>query len=114
MKLRAAVVGLDKQAIDDHIPGLLSCDQAELVAVRDDNREVLREQQYRLRVAGYNDFAELCKAEQPDFVIVTVPHHIGYRVIEAAIEHGVHVLKEKPFATTIGELRPKRARIVPE
>jgi predicted dehydrogenase len=105
VKRRAAVVGLGKHALDDHIPGLLSSDYAELVAVCDEDREVLREQQYNLRVAGYSDFAEMFRTEQPDFVIVTVPHHVGHYVIEAAAKYGVHVLKEKPFATSIDEAR---------
>ncbi|MEV6925329.1 Gfo/Idh/MocA family oxidoreductase [Dactylosporangium sp. NPDC051485] len=105
MKFRAAVVGLGRQALDDHIPGLLASDHAELVAVCDEDRDVLREQQYALRVVGYSDFAEMFRAEQPDFVIVTVPHHVGHHVIEAAAKHGIHVLKEKPFATSLVEAR---------
>ncbi|MGH3759880.1 Gfo/Idh/MocA family protein [Actinophytocola sp.] len=103
MKLRAAVVGLGKQAREDHIPGLLASDGAELVAVCDDDAEVVREQQYKLRVAGYTDFRELFRAEQLDLVVVCVPHHVGRDVIEAAAEHGIHILKEKPFATTLAE-----------
>jgi 8-oxo-dGTP pyrophosphatase MutT (NUDIX family) len=51
-------------------------------------------------VNGYTDFHEMFRSEQLDMVVVTVPHHIGRTVIEAAAEHRVHVLKEKPFATT--------------
>lgn len=103
VKLRAGVVGLGKQALEDHIPGLQSSDGAELVAICDENREIVREHQYQLRVNGYTDFHEMFRSEQLDMVIVTVPHHIGRTVIEAAAEHRVHVLKEKPFATTLSE-----------
>lgn len=40
-----------------------------------------------------------------DLVVVCVPHCVGRRVIEAAAEHRVHVLKEKPFATSLTEAR---------
>lgn len=105
MKLRVGVVGLGKQALEDHIPGLLSSDGAELVAICDEDTEILREQQYRLRVPGYRDFEELFSSVDLDLVIITVPHHAGQQVIKAAAEHKVHVLKEKPFATSLPEAR---------
>jgi predicted dehydrogenase len=104
-KLRAGVVGLGRQALDDHIPGLLECTGAELVAICDDNPELTREHQYRLRVCAYTDFREMFLKEDLDLVIVTVPHNIGRTVITTAAEHGVHVLKEKPFAINTSEAR---------
>ncbi len=104
-KLRAGVVGLGKQALDDHIPGLLGSDAAELVAVCDEDQEIVREQQYKLRVPGYTDAETMFDAEQLDFVVVCVPHHVGRDVIEAAAARNIHVLKEKPFATTLEEAR---------
>lgn len=40
-----------------------------------------------------------------DFVIVAVPHHAGRAVIEECAVRGVHVLKEKPFATSLPKAR---------
>lgn len=105
MKLRAGVVGLGKQALEDHIPGLHASDGATLVAVCDEDPEVVREQQYQHRVQGYTDFREMFKAEELDVVVVCVPHHVGREVIETAAEQKVHILKEKPFATTMQEAR---------
>ncbi|WP_460698945.1 Gfo/Idh/MocA family protein [Nocardia thraciensis] len=102
-KLRAAVIGLGQQALEDHIPGLKASEGAELVAVCDDNAELTREHQYRLGVCGYTDFRDMFRQEQLDMVIITVPHHIGCAAISTAAEHCVHVLKEKPFATTLAE-----------
>lgn len=105
MKLRAGVVGLGKQALEDHIPGLHASDAADLVAVCDEDPEIVREQQYRHRAQGYTDFHEMFKVEGLDLVVVCVPHHVGRDVVETAAEHKVHVLKEKPFATTLQEAR---------
>lgn len=102
-KLRAGLVGLGKQALDDHIPALQSSDGAELVAICDERPEIVREHQYHLRVNGYTDFHEMFRSEPLDLVIVAVPHNIGRSVIETAAKHQVHVLKEKPFATTLSE-----------
>lgn len=104
-KLRAGVVGLGKQALEDHIPGLLGSDAAELVAICDSSGEVLREQQYKLGVPGYSDAEAMFAAEPLDLVVVCVPHSEGRRVVELAALHGIHVLKEKPFATTVVEAK---------
>ena len=102
-QLRAGVVGLGKQALEDHIPGLAASDGAKLVAICDKNPDIVREQQYQQRVPGYTDFREMFKAENLDLVVVSVPHHVGRTVIETAAEHNVNVLKEKPFATSMDE-----------
>lgn len=105
IKFRAGVVGLGKQALEDHIPGLRASDSADLVAVCDENAKIVREQQYQHRVQGYTDFREMFRDEHLDLVVVCVPHHVGRTVIETAAKHNVHVLKEKPFATTMQEAR---------
>ncbi|MDT5031565.1 MAG: hypothetical protein QOC94_1736 [Actinoplanes sp.] len=103
--LRAGVIGLGRQALDDHVPGLRASDCAELVAVCDKDAEIVREQQYQLRVAGYTDAREMLDSENLDLVIVCVPHHRGRTIIEMAAERHVHILKEKPFATSMDEAR---------
>ncbi|MCR6484024.1 Gfo/Idh/MocA family oxidoreductase [Amycolatopsis sp. OK19-0408] len=102
-RLRAGVVGLGKQATEDHLPGLLAADDAELVAVCDENADVVREQESQLEVSGYGDIQAMLSSEQLDFVVVCVPHSAGRKVIEMAAERGVHILKEKPFATSLTE-----------
>lgn len=97
------MIGLGKQAREDHLPGLLGSEFAELVAVCDVDAETVREIQYEQRVHGYTNFRELFESEDLDFVIVAVPHFAGRDVIECALERGVHVLKEKPFATSLAE-----------
>lgn len=100
---RVGIVGLGKQALEDHLPAVQASDAADLVAVCDEDPGTTREQQYGLRVPGYTDVGDMLSREQLDLIVVCVPHNVGRRVIEAAAEHGVHVLKEKPFATTLGE-----------
>jgi predicted dehydrogenase len=102
-RLRAGVVGLGHQALEDHVPGLAGCDGADLVAVCDADPDLVGVQQEALGVPGYTDVERMLAAEGLDFVVVTVPHHAGRAVVEAAAGHGVHVLKEKPFATSLAE-----------
>ncbi|WP_327097366.1 Gfo/Idh/MocA family oxidoreductase [Nocardia vinacea] len=101
--LRAAVVGLGRQAINDHLPALVASHHVELVAVCDADANIVHEQQTLHQVPGFTDYREMFEAEAVDLVVVCVPHDVGRAVIECAAEHKVHVLKEKPFATDLVE-----------
>ncbi|WP_406000325.1 Gfo/Idh/MocA family protein [Streptomyces sp. NBC_00829] len=105
MKRRAAIIGLGHQAAEDHLPGLLGSSRAELVAVCDNNPDILHERADTLGVPGFTRARDLLTETAPDFVIVAVPHHAGRAVTEECAARGVHVLKEKPFATSVGEAR---------
>ncbi|WP_245746504.1 Gfo/Idh/MocA family protein [Nocardia altamirensis] len=97
------MIGLGQQAINDHLPALAASHSVNLVAVCDENPAIAHEQHHLRQVPGYTDFREMFTAEELDFVVVCVPHDIGRTVIETAAQHGVHVLKEKPFATNLTE-----------
>lgn len=105
LPLKAAAIGLGKQAVEDHVPALMASTSADLVAVCDVNPAAVERTREQGSVNGYIDFDEMFAKEELDFVIVAVPHHLGGPVIRAAAGHGVHVLKEKPFATSLVEAR---------
>ncbi|WP_406637618.1 Gfo/Idh/MocA family protein [Amycolatopsis sp. WGS_07] len=101
--LRAGVIGLGRQALEDHIPGLRAADAVELAAVCDENPQIAAEQQGELGIPTYTDAGMLFAEHQLDFVVICVPHDAGAQLIELSAKHGVHVLKEKPFATSLGQ-----------
>ncbi len=68
MKRRAAVIGLGHQALEDHLPGLLASDRAELVAVCDNDPDALRAQQDTHDVPGFTRVADLPDTATPDVV----------------------------------------------
>ncbi|MGW6604180.1 Gfo/Idh/MocA family protein [Streptomyces sp. NPDC055036] len=96
---RAAVVGLGGQARKAHLPALADCRRAELVAVCDVDPQRTAAQADQWQVPGFTDLTHLLQETRPDFVIAAVPHHAGRGVIEACAKAGVHLMKEKPFAT---------------
>ncbi|MFI0738362.1 Gfo/Idh/MocA family protein [Streptomyces sp. NPDC021100] len=96
---RAAMVGLGGQATSDHLPGLAQCHRAELVGVCDIDADRVAAVAGRHQVPGFTTVERLLREARPDFVIAAVPHHAGREVVAACAEAGVHVLKEKPFAT---------------
>lgn len=103
--LRAGVVGLGKQALEDHVPGLLACEGAQLVAVCDTDAAVVERTAQRLGVPGHVDHRQMFDEAALDIAIVCVPHHAGRAVVEDAAARKIHILKEKPFATTLNEAR---------
>jgi predicted dehydrogenase len=51
----------------------------------------------------FTDFSEMLSRIKLDAVYLAVPHHLHARMIEAAVEAGVHILVEKPITRTFGE-----------
>lgn len=58
---------------------------------------------------AFRDYEEMFEKVDLDFVIVMTPHDAHLPVVRAAAAHGVHVLKEKPFARNWEEALALRA-----
>lgn len=105
MTLRVVVIGLGKQAQEDHLPALKESAEFELVGVCDTDPDKVS------RVGGeYNVFAttelhELLEKKEFEVAVVAVPHHCYVDIIRSLALAGKHIIKEKPFATNINEAR---------
>ncbi|MDO8498731.1 MAG: Gfo/Idh/MocA family oxidoreductase [bacterium] len=102
-KYRAAIIGLGKQSTEDHLPGIINSQFAELVAVCDINTNLVSRVASQYKVKGYDSCQELLKKERIDFAIVAVPHDAYADIIPTLVKHKVHILKEKPFARNLRE-----------
>lgn len=100
---RAAIVGLGAQATNDHLPGFARARLARVTAVCDVDSIKLDKISSELEVPGYTSHEELLASEELDFVVVATPHNTHRTIVEHAARARVHVLKEKPFATTFEE-----------
>lgn len=101
-KLKVGMIGAGKIAEVLHIPNLLSSDLAELVAISDPNADRLRyiTKKFSLaNVKSFTDYRDITNGDFVDAVIVAVPNHLHAVVSIDALEHGKHVLVEKPMAT---------------
>src|SRR5437016_2396934 len=57
---------------------------------------------------SYKSFEEMAEGEASlpdgiDFVMVTTPNHLHYRVARAFLEHGIHVVCDKPMTFNLDE-----------
>jgi len=103
-RLRAGVVGLGRQAVEDHLPALSLSHNAYLAAVCDtDPSKAAIAESYNV---PFYDSVDLMLLEQElDFAVVTAPHAAHLAIVESAINARVHVLKEKPFAISLDDAR---------
>ena len=100
-KVRLAVVGAGFMG-EAHIQAIIACSDAALVAVCDSSPERLADLCQRYQVArGYRDYLELFRQEELDGVVIATPDHLHLAPVEAAAASRVHVLLEKPIATTL-------------
>src|SRR5690349_12332081 len=111
-QLRGAIVGFGFISGNGHLPAYLDrrrrVGDVEIVAVADaceERRAAARAALPEARI--YPDHESLLEAEagRLDFVDVATPPSLHAAVTHAALDRGLHVLCEKPLATSIEDAR---------
>ncbi len=100
--IRAAVIGVGSIG-RHHVRIYNLLDDVQLVAIADTDEARRSAISRRYKVTAYASYQELFDREQVDVVSVAVPTVNHREVSLSAIEHGVHVLVEKPIAATVEE-----------
>jgi predicted dehydrogenase len=72
-----------------------------LVAVCDPDEKRLIQAKEHYKVKGYASYQELCEDDEVDAVSVCVPNYLHAPISIYALEHGKHVLCEKPLANNL-------------
>lgn len=101
MTARIGVVGIGWWATINHIPTIKAHPDADLVAICDLDAARVEAIGKQFDIPGrYTDLAAMLAAEKLDGLIVSTPHvaHTGPTL--AGLAAGVHVMVEKPMATT--------------
>jgi len=52
-----------------------------------------------------NDYKELCRRSELDFVIISTPHSLHYEMAKYALNQNKHVLVEKPIAINVSQAK---------
>jgi predicted dehydrogenase len=97
-KIKIAIVGLGKIARDQHVPTLRSSDAFELIAVASPHHQLDG-------IPSFGDLPALLHAvpEVEAVALCTTPQ-VRYELARYALEHGRHVLLEKPPGVTVSEV----------
>jgi len=101
-KVKFGVIGL-KGIGQAHIDGIVSTEEAELLAVADINEEVGISVASKHGVEWYKDYEKMLELEDLDAVTICTPHFLHYPMAMKALEYGKNVLVEKPMAITVKE-----------
>ena len=104
--VRWGVLGCSGIGKSRTIPGLLSCENAELYAIAGRNEEKLKV--YAEPFAPkklYTDYQALLDDENVDAVYLPLPNGIHMEWVKKAAAAGKHILCEKPMALTEEQVR---------
>ncbi|MEM1505623.1 Gfo/Idh/MocA family oxidoreductase [Domibacillus sp. 8LH] len=102
-KLKIGVIGCGSIAQHRHLPEYRMNQQVELVAVCDINKERANQAAQKYGVKAYTSFEELLQSGEVEAVSVCTPNYLHAPISIAALRAGVHVLCEKPMATSAEE-----------
>src|SRR5580704_4186396 len=106
-RLRVGVVGVGVMG-SNHARVLAELPGVEFVGVADPDRAQARSVAQALGCAEVADCATLLDAGL-DAVTIAAPTHLHHEIALACIARGVHVLVEKPIASTIEEGRDRKS-----
>ena len=101
-KLRAAVIGVGYLG-NFHAQKFAALDSVELVAVSDSDPARCREIAAQIGTTAVADYRQL--VGNVDLVSIVVPTVMHHDVAAFFLQHGVHVLLEKPITTTVAEAK---------
>jgi len=102
--LRAGVIGLGGISAQ-HINNYRKAQGVELVAGADVNKEATDTAARRGGFTGYTDWRKMLDEAEPDVVSVCTPPVLHREMAVEAMQRGIHVMCEKPIASTTEDAR---------
>lgn len=86
-----------------HLDAIEKSKDCTLCAVCDINEESAAKQGVKYGVPYFTDYRDIVTKTKAEAVILNLPHFLHCEVTEFFLDHGMHVLVEKPMANTIEE-----------
>lgn len=100
--LKAAVIGVGAMGMH-HARVYNELDNVELAAVADADPKKADLIGRRFKVATYDNYLQMLDEQKPDLISVAVPTSLHHEVALQAMRRGIHILVEKPIASTVVE-----------
>lgn len=106
MRLNMAIIGCGAITLQNHLPGIALCPDVRLTALCDENPATLEKarQQTGVEITS-TSYKEIVSRNDVDAVIIATPNSTHAPIAHASIEHGKHVLCEKPIALNFSEAK---------
>lgn len=102
-KLRVGIIGAGGGVAAVHFQAYQGLDCIDIVAGAELNETALVNVTEKWGVRGYTDFEEMLRVEKLDIACICVPARYHREVAEKVAQHKVHILIEKPLATSLEE-----------
>jgi phthalate 4,5-cis-dihydrodiol dehydrogenase len=102
MAMRFGVVGLGRAATAT-VPAIARHPNCEVVAAADTNPDVLERFCTQYAARAYPTLQELCADPSVDAVYIATPTHLHTEHVITAVQHGKHVIAEKPLAISLAD-----------
>ncbi|WP_252315574.1 Gfo/Idh/MocA family protein [Sinobaca sp. H24] len=101
--IKVGIIGCGSVAKKRHLPEYKDNNNASLVALCDLNKQRVDAASKEYGTRAYTDYKQMIQQEQLDAVSVCLPNYLHAEVTIYALENNLHVLCEKPMATSIEE-----------
>jgi predicted dehydrogenase len=103
-KLRWGVLGVAKIATEKVIPAMQRGEWSEVVAIASRDADKARQAAARLGIPkAYGSYEAMLEDREIDAIYNPLPNHLHVPWTTTAVEHGKHVLCEKPIALSAAE-----------
>lgn len=99
-KIKVAIIGCGN-IFTMHATPVSVMKELSLVGVCDIKRERAERAAEKFGSAAFTDYREMIEKVRPDAVHVCTPHNLHPVITEYALNHGVHVLSEKPMSINL-------------
>ncbi len=110
-RVRVGIIGTTRYAEGAHLRSLLSHPRADVISIcgRDRDRAADVAGRHSIPMV-FTDYQEMFVAAQLDAVVIVAPDEQHYPMTMDALDAGLHVLCEKPLATTAATARAGSVR----
>ncbi|MDF5581099.1 Gfo/Idh/MocA family oxidoreductase, partial [Vibrio parahaemolyticus] len=99
--IRVGVIGCGKIAQIRHIPEYLDNDKVKLVGLYDRTLERAKALTEKYNLIHYIDYHDMLNDDNIDAVSICVSNNLHAEITIEALNHGKHVICEKPMATNL-------------
>ena len=97
------MLGLGEAGYNMHLPALAQMKDARVVGACDVDAERRARAEKKWGVPLFDDLGEMLARSAPDVLIVATPPDSHASICMQAIQHGAHLICEKPFTSTLEE-----------
>lgn len=103
-RLKVGIVGCGGIAQQAHIPAFLRLKNVVVQSVCDNNENLAKETASKFRILqAYSELSEMLSKEDLDIIDICTPPQIHASLAVEALQHGCHVLMEKPMALKVSD-----------